>query len=161
MRETVKSVFHEVEEEKCEFQIHKMDALQGACLLKFVTEKLVPLIGGVQEIFEKTEGDDQDAVIKDRTEKIMKIIPKALESISDKELIDFEKRCLRTVEIKKPAGWQPVMIGDDFGVDELAYDPLTALVLCYDVVEFNFGGFFGGKGLASVLPLPNSSQQNA
>lgn len=161
MRETVKKVYHEIDGEKCEFQITKLDALQGGCMLKFVTEKLIPLIGGAQEIFSSTRDiDDEEEAVRQRTDNIMKIIPKALESISDKELIDFEKRCLRTVEINKPAGWQPVMIGDDFGVDEIAYDPIMALTLCYDVVEFNFGGFFGDKGLASVLPLQNSQSQN-
>ena len=156
MRETIKKVYHEVDGEKTEFQIRKRHALQGACLIKFVTGKLIPLIGGAQEIFSSTQEGEEDEVVKARTAKIMEIIPEALASISDKELIDFEKRCLRTVEILKPAGYQPVMIGDDFGVDELQYDPLLALVLCYDVVEFNFGGFFGGKGLASLLPQQNS-----
>lgn len=161
MREIIKDVTREIDGEKMTFQLRKMNALQATCLLKFVTEKVLPVIEGTQTIFRNTEDATEEEAIKERSESMMGIIAKALGTISDEELINFEKRCLHTVYVSKPAGWQPVMMGDSFGVDELEYDALNVLSLCYEVVQFNFSGFFDGKSLASILPLQASSQPNA
>lgn len=157
MREIVKRVNHTIDEEEMVFQIHKMNALDGSFLIKFVAEKLIPLIDGFQSVFAiaddapKTEEEINEAAQK-RSDAIVEILPRALASISKEELHDFEKQCLNNVDMMKPAGWQRVMSGEAFGVDEVEYDPILALLLCYDVVEFNFSGFFGGKGLSSLLP---------
>ena len=158
MREITKRVVHEVNEgEKLEFQVRKMNALDGSYLIKFVAEKLIPLIDGFQSIFSNSEEElkseaEIEALTKKRTETIVEVIPKALASISKEELYSFQKQCLNNVEMMYPAGWQKVMTGDTFGVEEVEYDPLLALLLCYDVVEFNFSGFFAGKALSSLLP---------
>lgn len=152
MRETSKIVTHPVDGKEEKFQIHKMDALEGASLLKFVVEKFVPLFKNAEQIFaEPKEGATEEEVAIQRTEDILDMLPKALEKISDDELIDFEKRCLRKVDMMKPAGWQPVFMGNSFGVKEIEHDVITALLLCYDVVLFNFSGFFEGRGLGSLL----------
>ena len=161
MREIVKKVTHEVNGEELTFQVHKMNALEGSFLLKFVAEKLIPLIDNFQSVFTDINGDKEEEVTKARTDAILNVIPKALASISKDELIDFEKQCLHRVEMMMPAGWQQVMVGDDFGVEEVEYDPLLALTLCFDVVMFNFSGFFGGKGWSSLLNPSNTSKQNA
>ena len=163
MREITKQVVRKVDGEERTFQIRKMNALNGSLLLKFCAEKLIPLFSGVQDMLSGAdiEGKSEEEVVKNRTESVMTMIPQALASISDEELISFEERCLKTVDILMPAGWQPVMIGKSFGVEELEYDPVTALLLCYDVLEFNLGSFFGGKGLGSLLPQQSSTQQNA
>lgn len=155
MREIAKTVKHDVDEKETLFQIRKMNALDGSYMLKFVAEKLLPLVGGFQNIFDKPqEGDEEktaDEIAENRTDMLMDMIPKALATISKEELIDFEKQCLRLVDMMKPAGWQPVMMGDFFGVEEVEYDPILALMLCYDVIQFNFAGFFAGRNLASLL----------
>ena len=162
MRETIKKVTHEIDGKECSFQIKKMDALKASFLLKFVTEKLLPLLNGAKELFiSHDENDTEEEVVQKRMDTIMTIIPQALSSISEAELRNFEIKCLQTVDMLMPAGWQPVMMGDKFGVEEVEYDPMVALMLCYDVVEFNFKGFFGEKGLGSLLPLRNSLPQEA
>ena len=166
MRETIKKVTRTVEGEEMTFQIRKMNALSGSVLLKFVAEKLLPLFSGLQDLFagevkENATPEEVEEIAKKRTESVMTIIPQALASISEEELIAFEERCLNTVDVLMPAGWQPVMSGKNFGIEEIENDPIAVLLLCYDVMEFNLGGFFGGKGLSSLLPLKNISQQNA
>ena len=153
----VKHTFDSFEGEEKTFQIKKMNALEGSVLLKFVGEKLLPLFSAVQDVFVPSEDEEitEEELTARRSEAIMKLIPQALESISEDELMRFEQKCLNTVEILLPAGWQPVMRGKNFGVEELEYDPIAALLLCYEVVEFNLSGFFGGKGLASFLPNRN------
>ena len=152
MREIEKIVSHKIDGEDVNFRIRKMDALDGGTLLKFVVEKFVPMFKEAEQIFaDPKEGATEEEVAMQRTEEILDALPKALEKISDAELIDFEKRCLRKVDMMKPAGWQPVMMGDSFGVQEVEYDPIMTLMLCYEVVVFNFSGFFGGNGLTSFL----------
>ena len=90
MRETTKQVTHEVDGKELTFQIRKMNALQGAFLIKFVTEKLLPLLDGLQNVFiQDEEIEDKDETIKQRTSAIMEMIPKALSSISEEELMNF------------------------------------------------------------------------
>ena len=160
MRETIKTVTHEIEGKECSFQIKKMDALKASFLLKFVTEKLLPLLEAAKDVFiEHDEKETEEEVVQKRMTTIMTVVPQALASISEEELRNFEIKCLQTVNMWLPAGWQPVMMGDKFGVEEVEYDPMIALILCYEVVEFNFKGFFGGKGLSSLLPRQSSSPQ--
>lgn len=162
MRETTKQVVRKVNDEDRTFQIRKMNALSGSVLLKFVAEKFMPLLGGLQDMFtDNIEDQNEEEVVNKRMEAMMTIIPQALASISEEELMSFEQRCLNTVDILMPAGWQPVMVGKNFGVEELEYEPITILLLCYDVVEFNLGGFFGGKGLTSLRPPQSISQPDA
>lgn len=165
MRTITKEVEHEIDGTTYKFQIKKMDALRGSYLLKFCTEKLLPLFDGLKGAFsaipEGTKEEDVQKIAQERTDMLLEVIPKALSSISEEELISFEMRCLETVSMLKPAGWQPVIIGKSFGVEEVESDVGTVLMLCYEVVEFNMGSFFGGKSLGSLLSLKNSSRHGA
>jgi len=162
MREITKEVKHEIDGKEMTFQIRKMNALKGSYLVKFVTEKLIPVFAKLQGIFAPAdENADQQKVVEARTEEVLQMIPDALSKLSDDEVEQLLTRCLQTVDVLLPAGWQPVMIGNSFGVEELEYDIVTALILCYEVIEFNLGGFFGGKSLGSFLPHPNTSKQGA
>ena len=171
MRETVKQIEFSSGEEKKTYQIHKMNALEGSYLIKFCSEKLLPAYNSIQSIFSASsidpdlEGDElkaaEEAVAQERMEKIMTVIPEALANLTEKELMSFEIRCLQTVEVLKPAGWQPVMINGRFGDEELEYDTVSVLRLVYEVLVFNLGSFFGGGSLGSLLNSRSSSPQNA
>ena len=160
MRITTKEVKHEVDGQEMTFQIKKMDALRGSYLMKFCAEKFLPILTKAQNLFaedEKPKNEEEvKALAQKRTEQIFALIPEILSTMTEEELIGFETRCLQTVEVLKPAGWQPVMVGNNFGVEELEDDIKTVLILCYEVVEFNMGSFFGGKNLASLLPRKNT-----
>ena len=164
MREITKEVKHEIDGKEMTFQIRKMDALKGASLLKLVTEKLVPVFTGLQGVFTPIDEENEEKrqkIVEARTKEVLQMIPDALSQISEEETENLLKRCLQTVDILLPAGWQPVMVGNNFGAEELEYDIMTALILCYEVVEFNFGGFFGGKSLGSILNRQATSRQGA
>lgn len=160
MRITTKEVKHEIDGQEMTFQIRKMNALHGSYLMKFCAEKFMPVLNKAQNLFmtdEKPKNEKEaEALARKRTEEIFTLIPEALSMLTEDELITFEIRCLQTVDVLKPAGWQPVMIGNNFGVEELEDDIKTVLILCYEVVEFNMGSFFGGKGLSSFLPQKNT-----
>lgn len=167
MRETTKEIKLEVDGKEMTFQIRKMDALHGTYLLKFCAEKILPVYNGLQDIFtgdklpENASEEDANRVARERTEKVISMIPEALSKLSEEELMLFEVRCLQTVDCLKPAGWQPVMIGKEFGIEEIEYDAIATLRLVFEVLSFNLGSFFGGKALASFLSSQASSPQNA
>lgn len=170
MREVTKQVKFTVGDEEKTFQIRKMNALSGSYLIKFCAEKLLPVYNSLQDIFSATNIGDvpesdlerkEEEVARYRTEKLFQMIPEALSRLPEKEMIDFEIRCLQTVDILKKAGWQPVMIGERFGDEDLEYDISAALRLVYEVLVFNLASFFGEGSLLSLLSRQNTSQQNA
>ena len=172
MREVTKRIKFEVGGEETEFQIRKMNALSGSYLIKFCAEKLLPVYNSLQDIFSvskvDTDGMDEETlkmeeekVSKERTEKLLEMIPEALSRLPEDELMAFEIRCLRTVDVLKKAGWQPVMIGDNFGDENLEYDIVAVLRLVYEVLVFNLGSFFGEKSLLSSLSKQSTSLPSA
>lgn len=172
MRETTKQIKFGTEGEEKTYQIHKMNALAGSYLIKFCSEKLLPVYNSLQDAFSDTninieglsdaEIEAKEAkVAKQRTQAVIELIPEALSKLSEKELMEFEVRCLQTVDILKPAGWQPVMINGHFGDDDLEYDLGSVLRLVYEVLVFNLGSFFGGGSLGSLLNSKSFSQPNA
>lgn len=171
MRETTKQIKFGPEGEEKTYQIHKMNALAGSYLIKFCSEKLLPVYNSIQDIFSNSdinlEGMDEAEIEKRETEitnmrvqKVLEMIPEALANLSEKELTEFEVRCLQTVEVLKPAGWQQVMIAGHFGDEDLEYDIGAVLRLVYEVLVFNLGSFFGGGTLVSLLNSKNSSPQS-
>ena len=171
MRETTKQIKFGPEGEEKTYQIHKMNALAGSYLIKFCSEKLLPVYNSIQDIFSKSDievGEMDEAELEKReaeitnmrVQKVLEMIPEALSRLTEKELTEFEVRCLQTVEVLKPAGWQYVMIGGHFGDEDLEYDIGAVLRLVYEVLVFNSGSFFGGGNLLSLLNSKNSSQQS-
>ena len=173
MRETIKEITLEVDGEEMTFRIKKMDALRGSGLLKFAIETLLPAMNKVQNIFEDDNNEEVQAeteeekerIIKEKTEervqKLMATIPEVLSQISEDDLINLEKKCLKTVECRMPAGWITVLVGENFSVPALAYDTIAVLMLTYRVIEFNLSGFFEGRSLASLPSLQNTLSQKA
>ena len=164
MRETVKEVTLTIDDKDFIFRITKMDALNGSGLAKFGIEKLLPAFGRIKDVIAIGENDDtsnSEALAQAKTEKVLQMIPELLSTVSETDLIELEKKCLRTVECKMPAGWIQVYNGKHFTIPELEYDVMNTLMLCYMVLEFNVAGFFGGKSLGSVLGLQASPQPNA
>ena len=163
MRETVKEVTLTLDEKDFIFRITKMDALKGSGLVKFVMEKLLPAFSQLQDVLKLGDGEEEgnpDEIAMKKTETILKMIQELLGTISETDLIELEKKCLQTVECKMPAGYIPVFNGKHFSIPELEYDVVSVLMLCYNVLEFNVAGFFGGRSLASLLKLPATSPQN-
>lgn len=172
MRETTKQIVFTVGGEEKTFQLRKMNALAGTYMVKFCAEKLLPLYKSLQSVFSSSdtsiEGLSEEEIkakeekaIAERTDKLLVLIPEALSHLPEDELMIFETRCLQTVDVLKKAGWQPVMVGNSFGDEELEYDVSAVLRLVYEVLVFNLGSFFGGGSLLSLLNRKDSSPQNA
>ena len=151
MRQITKEVIHKVDDEEMTFRITKMNVLDGTYLMKVMLEKLLPAVKDLQSILTAdVKGTEQEVVAK-RTEQFIELIPSVLKTLDRDDLFELMKNCLQTVEVKMPAGWQKVMLGNDFGIEGLEYDVITCLILCYEVIEFNTGSFFGERSLTSLL----------
>lgn len=172
MREVTKQIKLKLGEEERTFQIRKMNALAGSYLIKFCAEKLLPVYNALQKSFssdmtgiekldEKQLKEKEEQVATSRTERLLTMIPEALSRLPEDEMMSFEIRCLQSVDVLKKAGWQPVMIGERFGDEDLEYDIAAVLRLVYEVLSFNLGSFFGEGSLLSLLNRQNSSLPNA
>lgn len=163
MRQNTKEVKHDVDGKEMTFQLKKLSVIDGVYLSKVVAEKIMPIFDSVKEIFKPT--NTKTTNVEQRTDEVMsevmQSLPKLLSSISKEDLETIMGTCLRSVSALLPAGWQPVMIGDRFCVEEVEYDIAITLALCYEVMEFNLGSFFGGSSLTSLFANLNTSPRNA
>lgn len=154
MREITKNIELEIDGERRQFRITKMDAFGGMYLFKMLTEKCLPVL---QKAIKAVDGSRKRATAKE-TENVMSMVPELLSSVSEDDLKTIMTRCLQTVECSLPAGWQAVVDRNGgFGIAELEYDLAGCLNLCYQVIAFNCGGFISGGGLNSLLKGLNGS----
>lgn len=153
LREMTQAV--EIDGEK--YQVRKMDVISATYLLKFLTQKLLPVFTEAQKLFLPEEApasakksrkkqDDNGADV------FVALLPKLLDAISEEDLHHIIVKCLNYCDKSLPAGWQKVMTGESYGIKDIEYDLTTCLLLCYHCIVFNCGGFFGeGGSLFSLL----------
>lgn len=138
------------------YVLRKMDAFEGAYLIKFATSKLLPLLSTAQEAF----GGMDDASKKNRGKKrsaepdddelmggALKMLPVLLDAIDKDTLKDVMVSCLNYVDKRLPGGDQQVMRGKNFGIEGIEYDTGLCLVLALQCAIFNCGSFFAESGL--------------
>ena len=146
MREIYKNLELPVEGENQSFRIQKMNAFDGAYLMKIVTEKVLPLLSGLTQA-------DRDSLSDERLKKLLgDMLPGVLSSMDKNEMRQLMVTCLQTVSVLLPAGYQEAVDANgNFGVSSLEYDTAVCLRLTYEVIVFNCSGFFAESGLASLL----------
>ena len=134
MRETEKEITLPEGASGRHWRLRKMNALDGAWLLKLLLEKLLPELKGAA-----------DRALTD-------LLPGLLNRLTEEELRRVMTLCLRHTDVSLPAGWTPVMSGDEFSVEEIGYDAPLCLAVCWQALVFNCGGFFGEGGFLSIRP---------
>ncbi|MDO5435263.1 MAG: hypothetical protein Q4G19_02730 [Clostridia bacterium] len=137
MRENAKMITLRTPEGERRFRLRKMDAMTGACLLKFIVEKVSPVLTPL------TEGAEDSAI----PAAVEKALPMVLQELSDEDLRRVMLRCLRHVDMELPAGFHPVHLRDRFGIPELEEDTVTCLRLTYHEILWCLAGFFAASGL--------------
>jgi len=158
MREITKNIELEIEGNKMNFQIRKMDAFNGAYLLKVITEKALPALKDAIDMV-ANEGESKKEEDNESMIRIFDLLPGLLASMDAAELKRIMMMCLQTVSCWLPAGYQEVVDSrGNFGIEELEYDVSSCLRLVYEVIVFNCSGFFGESGLGSILGNLNGSQ---
>lgn len=158
MRETSKNVEFEIDGEMRHFYITKMNAFDGAYLMKIVTEKAMPLIQeAIMGMGKNSDAEDSESL---DLKLIADMLPRALSSLSHEEMKKLMILCLSTVQLSLPAGYQYVVDGrGNFGVEELQYNTAACLRLVYEVIVLNCSDFFAESGLSSLLAQVSGSRQ--
>lgn len=131
-----------------EYVIQRFDAMTGLCIARLVLAKAAPVIAIIGE-----DGDTTDQVIH--------AIGVLGDSISDDDLNKLVTKCLRYCYKRLPTGNQPVIDADGhYGVEDVQYDMILMLQLCFEAIKFGASDFFGEKGSAlkdKMLSLFNQS----
>lgn len=130
-----------------EFRIKKYDAYTGSFIAFTLLQKALPVM------FE------QQAVSAGQ-------LPSNRTLMSKDEFKSFLVECLRVAEIKKNAGYLPIV--NDYGYldTSIENDTASVLMLAVHALKFNFESFFseGASLLQGILPVAGTSatsQQNA
>lgn len=123
------------------YRITDFDALRGGFVFLFAAKKIIPLLKVVDADF----GSILRQGVNDGFEQIIGAVMPVLDSISQEDLVKFMTMCLEQVEIELPAGYEKVMRGGEFTVDEVKYSTKLAFILCYHAIEGIVKDFFGEK----------------
>lgn len=144
------------------YRVRKMDVISGTYLLKFLMQKLMPIFSQMDELFgEKKPAKKRGA--KDAQDAgetaFLSLIPKLLDEITEEDLHRLIVKCLNYADKSLPAGWQPVMVREEYGIKGIEYEMGTCLMLCYHCIAFNCGGFFDGGSsifakMGRIMKLP-------
>ena len=117
-----------------EYRIEKFAPVPGLQLARLTLAKLTP-------VAKKLTGGG---------EEILTALCAAVSSLTDEEVEALVTKCLRFCCKKKKLGWAAcVDAAGNYGVAELAHDPVTALALCAEALKWGIGDFFGES--ASIL----------
>ena len=129
MRTLYKTIPLTVDGQSRDFRLKKLDAFSGAFLLRMLL-KHVP------------EGDAP----RISTQSLVNLI---FTELSEEELRALMTTCLNHMEVLLEAGYQPVMMKNEWGYPELEYGTGTCLRLTIESALWTFSGFFAESGSAS------------
>lgn len=120
-------IFRYIEVNGAEYRLEKFSPVAGLQLARLMASRLLP----AAETLEK-DGDMLSALCA------------AVSMLTDDEVEALVNRCLRFVCKKMKLGWAAcVDAAGNYGVAELAHDPVTALALCAHALRWGLGDFFG------------------
>lgn len=134
------NVFTSVKINDVEYSIKKFTAKEGLKMARFVLAKMapiLPLLGG------KTSKDDKD------DDLIYSALSEVLNSMGDSDIDNLIDKCLRVCYVSFPAGLQAIIDETGhYGVDDVEYDMLLTIRLCFEAIKWGASDFFGEKGSA-------------
>jgi len=126
MRTITKTITLPVDGSSTEFRLTKLDAFSGAMLMQILSR---------YQQTEKREGSGSSLPVSDLITRVFSTLPAA-------ELRSVMVSCLNAVEVRLPAGWQPLMTGSDWGWPDLEHDTAVCLKLTFEVILWTLQGFF-------------------
>lgn len=137
------NIFNRVTIDDREFIIQKFDAKTGLKLARLVMANAQPLIPLLAD--ESSRG----GVTEDKTFRAVFAI---LGGLKDEDIDALIDKCLRVCYVDLPAGKQPVIDETgNYGVDDVEYDPVLTIRLCYEAIKWGAADFFDGNSSISKL----------
>ncbi len=131
MRTITKNIQLPIDGQLTDFRLKKLDAFSGVQLMRLLARQ---------------EGEDF-------TDFFLSLPPADIRSLM--------VSCLNHAEVRLPAGYIPVMTGEDWSWPDLQYDTATCLKLTLEVSLWTLQGFFGAGGTGSRPAAPDTPPQSA
>ncbi len=119
MRNITKTITLPVDGSPTEFRLTKLDAFSGVCLLQTL-RRYQP----------------------ENEESLDSLLNRIFDSLPASELRSLMVMCLNAVELRLPAGWQPVLIGEDWGWPYLQYNARACMALTFQEMIWTLHDFF-------------------
>ena len=142
------NIFTNIEIDGVTYSIKKFTAKAGLKMARLVLSKMAPILPLL----------DQEASTED---KLFSALSEILDSMSDADIDDLVNKCLRVCYVTLPAGPQPIIDETGhYGVEDVEYDMVLTLRLCFEAIKWGASDFFGEKGsaLKSLMAQLGSSQ---
>lgn len=142
------NIFTNIEIDGVTYSIKKFTAKAGLKMARLVLSKMAPILPLL----------DQEASSED---KLFSALSEILDSMSDADIDDLVNKCLRVCYVNLPAGLQPIIDETGhYGVEDVEYDMVLTLRLCFEAIKWGASDFFGEKGsaLKSLMAQLGSSQ---
>ena len=119
MRIITKTISLSIDGAPTEFRITKLDAFSGACLLQTLRRYQ-----------------------SENVENLDSLLNRIFDSLLQSELRSLMIMCLNAVEVRLPAGWQPVLIREDWGWPDLQYNAKACMALTFQEIIWTLQDFF-------------------
>lgn len=130
------NIFTNIEIDGVNYSIKKFTAKVGLKMARFVLAKMTPILPLLSS----------DANTEDR---LFSALSEILDSMSDADIDDLVDKCLRVCYVNLPAGLQAIIDETGhYGVDDIEYDMMLTLRLCFEAIKWGASDFFGEKGSA-------------
>lgn len=127
------NIYTNIEIDGVSYSIKKFTAKTGLKMARLVLAKLAPIIPML----------DPGASTDD---KLYETLGEIFDSLSDAEIDDIVDKCLRVSYVVLPAGPQPIIDETGhYGVEDVEYDLLLTLRLCFEAIKWGASDFFGDK----------------
>lgn len=132
------NIYTNVEINGVTYSIKKFTAKAGLKIARLVIAKMAPILPLLDPSASK--GDDA----------IYTTLGEVFNSLSDADIEDIVDKCLRVCYVNLPAGKQAVIDETGhYGVEDVEYDMLLTIRLCFEAIKWGASDFFGENG--SVL----------
>ena len=125
-----------------DYAIKKFDAKTGMKLARLVIAKAQPLIPYL-------ESEDDE---KSDNGRSLGAVMGILSEMKDEDIDNLVDKCLRACYAVLPAGLQPIIDETGhYGVEDVEYDMILTLRLCYEAIKWGAADFFDGNSSLSNL----------
>lgn len=133
-----------------EYRFKKFTAISGLQIARLVLSKfapIVPLIGNKGDV---------------GMEEMLTVVGGAIESVTDEDIEQLTKKCLRVCAKKMKTGWVDCIDGNgNYAIEGLEHDLITTILLIVEAIKWGAGDFFGEKasGLLQQFKLGSKPSQ--
>lgn len=131
------NIYTTVEIDGINYSIKKFTAKAGLKITRFVIAKMAPII----PLLDPANRTGEDAIYT--------TLGEVFDALSDADIDNLVDKCLRVCFVNMPAGLAPIIDETGhYGVEDVEYDMMLTLRLCFEAIKWGASDFFGEKSSA-------------